>query len=327
MTVIDIHTHMFGNAWRDMLGKHGKPDYDTKTQPDNRDYLMEKGAPACALEVEAFDYDLRVRAQDRDGIDIGIVSLTSPNVYWGGEDVSCETARLSNDEMAAGQTAYPDRIRWFASLPWEYPEQALIELQRARNNGAVGVMVLAHINKLDLIDPLLQPIWRELDRLAFPVLLHPTAPFGTADANFGRERILMPALGFMFDTTLAIARMIVDGFFDRFPNVKIIASHAGGYLPYVAGRIDMFFGVETLAKMAITEAPSTYLENIYYDSIVYNPGGLDLCLEVSSPSMVMFGTDFPMPCDIPRLKQLAGRYPKDQTDAIMSGNAARLFGL
>ena len=327
MTVIDIHTHMFGNAWRDMLGKHGKPDYDTKPQPDNRDYLMEKGAPACALEVEAFDYDLRVRAQDRDGIDIGIVSLTSPNVYWGGEAVSCETARLANDEMAAGQTAYPDRIRWFASLPWEYPEQALIELQRARKNGAVGVMVLAHINKLDLIDPLLQPIWRELDRLAFPVLLHPTAPFGTADANFGRERILMPGLGFMFDTTLAIARMIVDGFFDRFPNVKIIASHAGGYLPYVAGRIDMFFGVEPLAKMAITEAPSTYLENIYYDSIVYNPGGLDLCLEVSSPSMVMFGTDFPMPCDIPRLKELAGRYPKDQADAIMSGNAARLFGL
>ena len=327
MTVIDIHTHMFGNAWRDMLGKHGKPDYDINFQHDNREYLMEKGAPACALETAAFDYDERIGAQDRDGIDIGIVSLTSPNVYWGGEEISAETARLSNDEMAAGQTAYPDRIRWFASLPWEYPEQALIELQRARNNGAVGVMVLAHINKLDLIDPLLQPIWRELDRLAFPVLLHPTAPFGTADANFGRERILMPALGFMFDTTLAIARMIVDGFFDRFPNVKIIASHAGGYLPYVAGRIDMFFGVETLAKMAITETPSTYLENIYYDSIVYNPGGLDLCLEVSSPSMVMFGTDFPMPCDIPRLKELAGRYPKDQTGAIMSGNAARLFGL
>ncbi|MBT3886342.1 MAG: amidohydrolase [Rhodospirillaceae bacterium] len=327
MTVIDIHTHMFGNAWREMLGKHGKPDYDMKMQPDNREYLMEKGAPACALEVEAFDFDARVKAQNADGIDLGIVSLTSPNVFWGGEDVSVETARRFNDEMAGGQTAYPDRIRWFASLPWEYPDAALAELKRALELGAVGVMVTAHVTKYDLIDPLFAPIWAELDRLALPVLIHPTAPFGTPDANYGRERILLPGLGFMFDTTLAIARMIVDGFFDRYPNVKAIASHAGGYLPYVAGRVDMFFAVETLNKMAITEAPSTYLENIYYDSIVYNPGGLDLCLEVSSPQMVMFGTDFPMPCNIERLKELAGRYPKDQTDAIMSGNAARVFGL
>ena len=99
MTVIDIHTHMFGNAWREMLGKHGKPDYDMKMQPDNREYLMEKGAPACALEVEAFDFDARVKAQDADGIDLGIVSLTSPNVFWGGEDVSVETARRFNDAV------------------------------------------------------------------------------------------------------------------------------------------------------------------------------------------------------------------------------------
>jgi aminocarboxymuconate-semialdehyde decarboxylase len=203
----------------------------------------------------------------------------------------------------------------------------LTELKLALAGGAVGVMVLAHVGKYDLVDPLFEPIWQELDRVALPVLVHPTAPFGTPDCNYGRERILMPGLGFMFDTTLAIARMIVDGFFDRYPNVKIIASHAGGYLPYVAGRIDMFFAVETLAKLAITEPPSTYLENIYYDSIVYNPGGLNLCLEVSSPQRMMFGTDFPMPCNIPRLKELAGGLPKDQTDAIMSANAVEVFGL
>ncbi|NQV57489.1 MAG: amidohydrolase [Rhodospirillales bacterium] len=327
MTVIDIHTHMFGNAWRDMLSKHGAPNYDTKVQPDGRDYLMEKGAAACALEVEAFDYDLRVKAQDEQGIDIGIVSLTSPNVFWGGEEISAETARLSNDEMAGGQTAYPDRIRWFASLPWEYPELALIELDRAIEAGAIGVMVTAHINDRDLVDPLFAPIWAELDRRNFPVLVHPTAPFGTPDANFGRERILLPGLGFMFDTTLALARMIVDGFFDKYQNVKIIASHGGGYLPYVAGRLDLFFSVETLAKMPITDAPSSYLDRMWYDSIVYNPGALNLCLEVAGPGKIMFGTDFPMPCDVSRLKDLAGGLPKDQTDALLSGTAMEVFGL
>ena len=58
---------------------------------------------------------------DAAGIDISIVSLTCPNVYWGDEDVSCRAARESNDTMAEAQSTYPDRIRWFTSLPWEYP--------------------------------------------------------------------------------------------------------------------------------------------------------------------------------------------------------------
>ena len=188
-------------------------------------------------------------------------------------------------------------------------------------------MVLANIMGKHLIDSLFEPIWAELDRLALPVLVHPTAPFGAKDAEFGIERILMPGAGFMFDTTLAVARMVVDGFFDRYPNVKIIASHGGGYLPYVAGRIDMFFAAETLVDMKIKEKPSNYLQRIYYDSIVYNPGALDLCIEISSPSNVLFGTDFPMPQDIPKLYQLIDRLPGDQAKAIKAGNAERIFDL
>ena len=85
MTVIDIHTHMFGESWLKMLNEHGGPTYSAGTLSDGRDYLIEKGAAACALEKEAFDYDARIEAMNQHGIDISIVSLTSPNVYWGGE--------------------------------------------------------------------------------------------------------------------------------------------------------------------------------------------------------------------------------------------------
>lgn len=327
MSVIDIHTHMFGNAWLDMLKKHATPTYDCQRLADQRDYLMEKGAPACAFEPEAFDYGLRIEAQDKLGIDIGIVSLTSPNVFWGAAEISAETARLVNDEMAAGQTAYPDRIRFFASIPWEYPDLALIELKRALANGAVGVMVLAHINDRHLIDPLFAPIWRALDDLALPVLVHPTAPFGAKEAGFGFERILMPGLGFMFDTTLGIARMAVDGFFDRFPNVKLIVSHAGGYLPYVASRIDVFREAETLMQFKITESVREILGRLYYDAIVYDAIGLDLCIDLAGPDKVMFGTDFPMPYNIGKLNANIDRLPPDQAAAIKGGNARRLFNL
>lgn len=327
MSVIDIHTHMFGHGWLKMLKEHGQPNYSADKREDNRDYLIEKGAPACAFEPEAFDYDLRVKAMDKFGIDISVVSLTSPSVFWGGPEISLETAIIANDEMAAGRQAHPDRIRWFASLPWQYPELAVEELQRCHKNGASGVMCLANVQGQHLIDPAFVPIWTEIDRLQLPVLVHPTAPFGAKKAEFQIERILMPSTGFMFDTTLAIARMVVDGFFDRFPNIRIIVSHGGGYLPYVSGRLDLFFEVETLVKMKITDPPSTYLNRLYYDSIVYDPGALDLCLEIAGPGHVLFGTDFPMPADIPKLYSLIDRLPGDQVAAIKGKNAETLFSL
>lgn len=327
MTTIDIHTHMFGNSWLEMLHKHGGPTYSAGTMGDGREYLIEKGAAACALEKEAFDYDARITAMDNQGIDIAIVSLTSPNVYWGGEEISCQTARLANDEMAEGESKYPDRIRWLASLPFEYPNKAIIELNRALENGAVGIMATASINGRHLIDPLFEPVWAEINKHALPVLIHPTAPFGSKEAEFGIERILMPGAGFMFDTTIGIARMAVDGFFERFQDLKIIASHGGGYIPYVNGRIDMFFQVETLNQLKIDKLPSEYFSRIYYDAVLYDPGALALCIDIAGPEKVLFGTDFPMPCDVPKLYQIIESRPKDEIKAIKGGNAIKLFGL
>ncbi|MBL6864178.1 MAG: amidohydrolase [Rhodospirillales bacterium] len=327
MTVIDIHTHMFGESWLKMLNEHGGPTYSAGTLSDGRDYLIEKGAAACALEKEAFDYDARIEAMNQHGIDISIVSLTSPNVYWGGEQISIKTAILANDEMAAGQRAYPDRIRWFASIPFEYPEAAIQELHRAVEIGAVGVMATASINGRHLIDPLFAPVWAEIDKLELPVLIHPTAPFGSKEAEFGIERILMPGAGFMFDTTIGIARMVVDGFFEQYQKLKIIASHGGGYLPYVNGRIDMFFKLETLSKFKIDRLPSEYFKQIYYDAVLYDPGALSLCIDIAGPEKVLFGTDFPMPCDVPKLYDLIDSRPKDEAAAIKSSNAVKLFNL
>jgi aminocarboxymuconate-semialdehyde decarboxylase len=326
-TVIDIHTHAFGQPWLDLLLEHGAPNYGTARMADGKEYLMEKGVPASALQPEAFDYDAKLRQMDSHGIDLAIVSLTSPNVFWGNEEISAEAARRVNDDQAGGQTAHPDRIRWLASLPWEYPARAVAELERAVANGAVGVMVTATIGGRHLIDPLFAPVWEAIDRLGLPVFVHPAAPFGAKDAEFGRERILMPGVGFMFDTTLCIARLVLDGFLDRYGRLKIIAAHGGGYLPYVAGRIDMFFARETLAEKKIDRPPSDYFEVIWFDSVLYNPGALDLCLEVSGPGKVMFGTDLPMGADVGALYAVVDRLPADQAAAIRAGNARDVFAL
>src|SRR5262249_20164859 len=142
--------------------------------------------PVAIPQPGHFDYRLRLATMDAAGIDVSIVSLTCPNVYWGGEEVSCRAARDSNDSMAAAAAAYPGRIRWFASLPWEYPARAVAELSRACDAGAIGVMVLANVAGRSLTDAFFAPIWQEIDRRALPVLLHPTDPPGADLMDMGK---------------------------------------------------------------------------------------------------------------------------------------------
>src|SRR4029078_1043279 len=152
MPIIDVHTHMFTRRWLELLRAHGDP-YGVVVRPDGRGEIYRGPTPGVFPQPGHFHYDLRIQAMDAAGIDVSIVSLTCPNVYWGGEAVSSEAARESNATMAQAQRTYRERIRWFASLPWEHPSRAVEELQRSCDEGAVGVMVIANIAGRSLTEP------------------------------------------------------------------------------------------------------------------------------------------------------------------------------
>ena len=129
MAVIDVHTHMFTRKWMDMLRANGGI-YSIKMRPDGQEEVFRGETPVVIPQRGHFDYELRKRDMDAAGVDMAIVSLTCPNVYWGTQETSCAAARESNDSMAEAQKKYPDSIRWFTSLPWEYPAAAVEELRR-----------------------------------------------------------------------------------------------------------------------------------------------------------------------------------------------------
>src|SRR5262249_34917859 len=154
-------------------------------------------------------YDVRIAAMDQAGIDVSIVSLTCPNVFWGNEAVSVAAARESNDSMAGAERIYPGRIKWFTSLPWQHPAAAVEELARTCDNGAAAVGVLATGAGRSLPEPFFEPIWAEIDRRALPVLVHPGEPPGADLLDMGKYDLSW-SVGFMFDTTLAVTRMVFD---------------------------------------------------------------------------------------------------------------------
>ena len=328
MTVIDIHTHMLTLDWIELLRAHGGGKYSVKKTRAQQDAVHLYDAPFMTLMPGMWDYDLRIKNMDKAGVDLAVVSLTCPNVFWGGREVSLKAARIVNDSMAEQQRARPDRIRWFASLPWQYADDAKAELARCMKAGAVGVMVLGSIDGKQLVDQQFSPVWQEIDRLGLPVLLHPTAPVGVREMQMETFN-LIPPVGFMFDTTLAFAHMIFSGFLDNYPRVKLIAAHGGAALPYLAGRFDICHEKIPACSSVIKDKPSSYLKRIYYDTVVYEQDALALCIKVAgSADNVLYGSDYPHNIgDMAGCLARVNALPVDEAKSVAGKNAERIFKL
>ena len=146
MTIIDVHTHAYTREWYEILRNEGG-EYNIQRRPDGKEEIFRGNTPVAFPQPGHFDYDLRMKQMDATGIDVSIVSLTCPNVYWGNEEVSCRAAKVSNDSMAEAQRNHPSRIRWYTSLPWEYPERAIEEL--IATNTVVVHLALANPEDVD----------------------------------------------------------------------------------------------------------------------------------------------------------------------------------
>jgi aminocarboxymuconate-semialdehyde decarboxylase len=328
MPVIDVHTHMTTRSYIELLRTHGAPELELKKTKAGQDTVWYRGSPFFTLFEPMWDYDLRIKDMDKAGVDVAIVSLTCPNAYWGGREISLKAARLVNDSMAEQQRARPDRIRWFASLPWQYADDAKAELARCLKNGAVGVMVIANIASDTLIDSKFAPVWKAIDDAALPVLVHPGAPAGSKELRLDEFSLIAP-VGFMFDTTLAFTRMIYSGFLDTYPNLKLIASHGGAALPYLAGRLDQCWKMIPACGEVIKDKPSNYLHRIWYDTVVYDDRALDLCIHAAgSVDNVLYGSDYPHNIgDMAGCLSRVNARGKDEAVRIAGKNAERLFKL
>jgi len=323
--VIDVHTHMLNQAWLKLLEQHGRPRYTLKAVTGGLRAIHLDGAPFMTPVPEMFDWDLRIKNMNRVGIDVSVVSLTCPNVYWGGEKVSLKAAQVMNDEMAQAQKAFPDRIQWFCSLPWQFEKAALAELKRSLKASACGVMVLANIGGKALTDPAFAKIWKAIDDAKLPVLVHPTAPPGVGEMEMTQFQ-LTASIGFTTDTTLAVARMIFDGFFDRFQGLKIIAGHGGGTLPFLIGRLDQCYEHIPACRTNTQEKPSLHARRIYADAVVFTDEALAMAVNVFGSGHVLYGSDYPHTIGDP-IGCLArvDRLPDGARGRVRGGNAQRIF--
>jgi aminocarboxymuconate-semialdehyde decarboxylase len=322
--VIDVHTHMFSHGWMARADEADDPDFQLGEGPARA--LLYRGLAMGAVVPAMLDFDLRIQAMDEAGVDIALISLTAPNVYWGTRAQSAAAATSINDDFRDAEHRYDGRIRWFASLPWQHAEDAIAELRRAKDNGAIGVCTLTNIAGTPLTATQYRPVWREIAAMDMPVFIHPTLPYvdGMGMQDFG----LGNTIGFTSETSLCFARMILDGMMDELPSLKLIACHGGGALPYLIARFDRMWEIQDPANRRNERPPSTYMRQFWYDAIVYDDATLRFLIDSVGMDNVMYGSDYPFRLgDMPGLLARVNALPDDQRDAIRAGNALKLFDL
>ena len=317
---IDIHSHIFDRRyfeamWRDFT-------LERSTTPQGQTLMRRNGYTYMWYREPFFDVDHRLRVMDEQGINMRVLSLSSPNVYDWPRERQVEIARLMNDATADIVRRHPDRFAGVGSLPLGDVEASLAEIERIRELGLCGVIIGSNVAGMQVNDPRFEPVWARLDALRLPVFEHPMFP-----PNMQKEQFELPLrVGFIFDTTTAAARLIYSGIFERYPNFPYIMAHTGGALLMLLQRLDNGYRLFPDCRKHIDKPPSEYAKRLYYDTASFYPPALMMAHSIVGADRILFGSDDPLIGDDTAVVDSLPLPAADKA-LILGGNAARIFGL
>lgn len=296
MPVIDVHAHIFPQsgirAWREGRDWFGA----TVEKGESGPATIRSGKYEAKYSRTEFWIPYRERAAllDSRGIDVQVLSLNPQLIRDHLEPKSTiDFCKSVNEELSEAVAESPDRFEALAILPLQDTDASVRELDRAMNElGLKGFLVASHVDGKRWDDDALFPVLEEAERTGAFILLH---PFNNRVASYG----LMPGyhlinlIGNPMETTVAAASLVLGGVMDRLPKLKICLSHAGGYLPFAAGRFDHAYGERKDVSARAARLPSDYLKAFYYDCISHSDVGLEFVVEQVGADRILVGTDFP----------------------------------
>lgn len=321
--LIDVHSHYLPKELARALERRAVPP---RIVTHAGQTFLEYGEGSMTPLTPVFtEPDLILAGMDEARIDHAVLSITIPGVDWLDPDDGEEVADAANYETASIVAKYPDRFSGLATVPLQDPERAVAGLQRALGMGLKGVMIYSNVAGARLDEPSCRVFFDAAARLDVPVMLHPTYPL-CAPAVMGGA--LMEMAGFLFDTTTAALRLVLDGLYERHPGFKFVVPHAGGYIPYFAGRIDYVAGARPGGRGVLREDPSKHIKKFYVDTVSGSPQAVRFCCDFFGSDRVMHGSDHPFwPMRLgPMALDGAGLSAADRA-RVEHENAERLFGI
>ena len=271
----------------------------------------------------------RLRIMDQQGVDIQALSINGYWWYAADRELATKIVAAQNDGLAKWVAANADRFVAFASVALQHPDLAATQLEHAvKQLGLRGASIGTHVNGEDLSLPKYDPFWAKAEELNVPVFTHPGGAENIVREGAFRGRgDLGNIIGNPLETTYFLTRMIFDGTLDKFPRLRIFASHAGGYLPSYLGRSEAACTVRSNANCANTKKPSEYLRSqILIDTMIFSEEGLRHLVAELGVGQIVYGTDVPFnwPVTVDLVLNASFLSNADK-EAILGGTLARLL--
>ena len=271
--------------------------------------------------------DIAAKLADMDaaGIRTTALSINDPGPELFGAD-GAAVARMVNDFLADVSRRHPDRFFPLVVLPLQDMDGSLAELDRAvQKLGARGILLYSNLNGKFPDLPEFRPLFRRAEELNLPILLHPAYPT-TYEATRGYE--MAAGLGLMFDTSIALCRIILAGILDQHPRLNLVCPHVGGTLPYIIGRIDHQTQVLKRGAENLRQPPSEYLRRVYFDMVTPLPLAMRYAYDFAGPDRLLFATDHPWVDPNVIVRSIESlKLPREDEEKIFAGNARRIFRL
>ncbi len=333
MKVIDIHNHFYSKPWLDYLSQRTEEPQFEWTSPTSGVAKIGTSTPSHVDKPGDFDIKARIADLDEAGIDIQVLSHTCPGVAELSVKESIEWAQKINDIFAGICEEYKGRFYFLATLPPGDIDEALKEMERAyKELGARGFQMYSSIEGEMVTEPKFYPVFEKAAGYGVPVKIHPSFRPLTTEA-MQKAGLPLQLYGFTLDTTMALTLMLLQGFFEKLPGLKVIHSHLGGMAPYMIGRIDTAF--KRYSKEICVECslpPSiAYKDHVYVDTLSMHVPAIKCAYEYMGIDHLLFGTDYPhrasgtVEGNLETLDKVG--FSKEEKEKVFSKNATKLFNL
>jgi aminocarboxymuconate-semialdehyde decarboxylase len=288
---IDTHTHILTQETAGLLTKAGAKVAITPDDADNAAFDV-AGTVYRPFPTGGFDIARRLKDMDAADVDVHVLSATPQTyLYNQGDELSATLAAIQNDQMAKHIAAHPTRFMGIATLPMASPTRAADELKRAVTKlGLRGAMFASNVKGVNLDDPGFEPLWAAAEELGAFMFVHPN---NVAGADRLKSYYLQNLIGNPLDTTIAAVSLYFGGVMDRYPKLKIMLAHGGGFTPYQAARWEHGWAVRPEPKKNIKTQPKNIAQRFLYDTILHSDKTLEAMIGLVGVERVMLGSDYP----------------------------------
>ena len=322
MFCVDCQSHFFPKSYAEVIKKNRG---FVQAQNDGENCIISYGnLQKFKLNFEKYDPEKKIRDMDSSKIDVSVLSINIPGPELLAPELGIEGARICNDYVAELCERYRGRFVGLAVLPLQDIPSALEEFDRAISQLKLrGFVLYSHINGKPVDSPELEPVYKKAEELKVPVVLHPTIPVW---GEVIKEYSMIPMLGLMVDTSIAMLRLILSGILERYPNLLVVHPHCGGVLPYLMPRIQEQTEVKKRGREYIKKAPMEYYKKVYIDLVSPSTLAMQYVYDFFGSDNLLFATDHPW-VRVEMIKKCLDnlKIPSEEKAHILGLNACKLF--